>query len=122
MLAVLAIIVGVVGMAVAGTSPRGVVVGVGDLELNLYSVNLTGGLLVAAIGVLALIGVLSATPVPLWVASGLAGLLALYGLAAWRDDTRNPLGLDGRTISLLLGLALSFAALAWAASRPPAAG
>ena len=97
-------------------------VGIADLELNLYTVNVAGGLLLAAIGVLAVIGALSRTPVPMWAASGIAAAMAGYGLLAWRDDTRNPVGFDGRTISLLLGLALSFAALAWAGSRPPAPG
>jgi hypothetical protein len=116
--ATVAIVAGVVGAAVARTSRRGVVVGIGELDVNLYTVNLAGSMLLLGVGVIAITSVLSDTPVPLFVAAGLAGALALYGLLAWRDDTRNPLGFDGRTITLLVGLAASYAALGWAASRP----
>ena len=109
---IVAVAAGLYGAFVAGSSDRGEVVGIVDLKLNLYAVNTTGGLVLAGIGILAVIAVLSRTPVPMWTASGIAGLMALYGLLAWRDDTGNSLGFDGRTISLLLGLCLSFAALA----------
>jgi hypothetical protein len=116
--ATVAIVAGIVGAAVARTSRRGVVVGLSELDLNLYTVNLAGSLLLLGIGVVALTSVLSDTPVALFAAAGLSAALAFYGLAAWRDDTRNPLGFDGRTITLLVGLAASYAALGWAASRP----
>lgn len=117
-----AVVAGLIGAVVARSSNRGEIVGLTDLELNLFTVNVAGGLVLAAVGVLAVISVLSRTPVPLWVASGVAAVMAAYGLLAWRDDTRNPLGFDGRTISLLVGLALSFAALAWAGSSASASG
>jgi tetrahydromethanopterin S-methyltransferase subunit C len=116
--ATVAIVAGVVGAAVARTSRRGVVVGISELDLNLYTVNLAGSMLLLGIGVVAFTSVLSDTPVPMLVAAGLSAALALYGLLAWRNDTRNPLGFDGRTITLLVGLAASFAALGWVASRP----
>jgi hypothetical protein len=116
--ATVAIVAGVVGAAVARTSRRGVIVGLGELELNLYTVNLAGSMLLLGVGVIALTSVLSDTPVPLFIAAGLSAALAVYGLLAWRDDTRNPLGFDGRTISLMVGLAASYAVLGWAASRP----
>ena len=106
MIGIVAVAAGLYGAFVAGSSDRGEVVGIVDLELNLYAVNTTGGLVLAGIGILAVIAVLSRTPVPMWTASGIAGLMALYGLLAWRDDTGNSLGFDGRTISLLLGLCL----------------
>ena len=119
---IVTIVAGLFGAMVAGSSNRGEVVGIADLELNLYSVNVVGGLILTGIGILALIAVLSRTPIPMWIASGVAAVMAAYGILVWRDDTRNPLGFDGRTISLLLGLALSFAALAWAGTRRPAPG
>ena len=122
LIGIVTIVAGLFGAMVAGSSNRGEVVGIADLELNLYTVNVVGGLILAGIGILALIAVLSRTPVPMWIASGVAGVMAIYGILVWREDTRNPLGFDGRTISLLLGLCLSFAALAWAGSRRPVAG
>ena len=122
LIGVVCVVAGLFGAMVAGSSNRGEVVGVADLELNFFAVNVPGGLILAAIGVLALISVLSRTPIPMWIAAGTAGVMALYGLVAWRDDTRNSLGFDGRTISLMLGLCLSFCALAWAGSRRPAPG
>ena len=58
------------GALVAGSWTRGEVVGIADLELNLYTVNTVGGLILAGIGILAVIAVLSRTPVPMWIASG----------------------------------------------------
>lgn len=117
-LGIVAVVASLVGIAVAGTSRRGVVVGIRSIELDLYSVNLTGAVLLGFIGVLALVGAWSPSTLPLWIASGVSALLVVYGFAVWRDDTRNPVGFDGRTMSLLLGLSVSFGALAWATNHP----
>jgi hypothetical protein len=114
----LAVLAGLIGAAAARSSDRGETVGLGEIGLDLYTVNIAGGLGLVAIGIVAVTSLLSNTAVPLWVASGLAAAIAVLGLLTWRDNTDNLLGLDGRTISLTLGLAASFAAVAWAAGRP----
>ena len=119
-LSAVAVLAGLAGMVSARSADRGEIVGLSELELNLYTVNIAGGLALAAIGVLAATSVLSNTPLPLWIASGLTGALALLGLLTWRDNTDNLFGLDGRTVSLLVGLASAYAAVAWAAARPAA--
>jgi hypothetical protein len=116
-LAAVAVLAGLAGMVTARSADRGEIVGLSEIELNLYTVNVAGGAALAAIGVLAATSVLSNTPLPLWIACGLSGALALLGLLSWRDDTDNLFGLDGRTVSLLVGLASAYAAVAWAASR-----
>ena len=117
-LSAVAVLAGLAGMVSARSSDRGEIVGLSELELNLYTVNIAGGVALAAIGVLAATSVLSNTPLPLWIACGLSAAMALLGLLTWRDNTDNLFGLDGRTVSLLVGLAAAYAAVAWAASAP----
>ncbi len=119
---VIAVLAGIAGIIAASSSTKGVIVGAPDVELSFYTVNVTGGFLLVGIGIVLLVGLAADTPVPtLWVAAGVSALGAVVGLLTWRDDTRNVLGVDGRTVSLLLGLAVSSAALAWAAANPPRA-
>ncbi len=121
-LSAVAVLAGLAGMVSARSADRGEIVGLSELGLDLYTVNIAGGLALAVVGVLAATSVLSNTPLPLWIASGLTGALALLGLLTWRDNTDNLFGLDGRTVSLLVGLASAYAAVAWAAARPAGLG
>jgi hypothetical protein len=119
-LSAVAVLAGLAGMVTARSSDRGEIVGLSELEVNLYTFNIAGGVALAAIGLLAATSMLSNTPLPLWIAAGLSAALALLGLLTWRDTTDNLFGLDGRTVSLLVGMAAAYAAVAWAAARRPA--
>ena len=119
-LSAVAVLAGLAGMVTARSSDRGEIVGLSELELNLYTVNIAGGVALVAIGVLAATSVLSNTPLPLWIACGLSAAMALLGLLTWRDNTdnlvraRRPHGVAARRPGA------AYAAVAWAAARRPA--
>ena len=106
-LSAVAVLAGLAGMVTARSSDRGEIVGLSELELNLYTVNIAGGVALAAhrrAGRHERAVQHAAAPLDrLWAEHG---ALALLGLLTWRDTTDNLFGLDGRTVSLLVGLGI----------------